>query len=228
MNIHLTQKSNGDRITLSLLPDAVKEKASVNFQTYNFINVGEVKTPAGKKARTYSWSGVLPGKKLKGQPFIKTSKWIAPKEAVKKITKWAEGKKRLVLLVTETSINAEVYISSFEPTVQGGSGSVSYSITLTEAADTIIKVTKKGKKKAKSTKAKSSKRAASKKSSKKRYHTVKKTDTLWSLAQKYYKKGSKYKTIYTANKKAIDKKNKGKKVTKYTIWEGTKLYIPKG
>jgi LysM repeat protein len=221
MNIHITEKETGQRLTISQLPESVKEKTGANFQTYNFINIGEVKMPTGKKARTYSWDGVLPGKSINNLPLVKSTYWLLPKDAIAILTKWEEKKKLLTLTVTTTGINKDVYISSFDPTFEGGNGSVTYSITLIEATETIITVTKKGKKKKSTT----AKRAAKKK--KKKYHKVKKTDTLWSIAQKYYKKGSLYKKIYKANKKKIDKKNKGKKVSKYTIWVGMKLYIPK-
>jgi nucleoid-associated protein YgaU len=38
---------------------------------------------------------------------------------------------------------------------------------------------------------------------KKRYYTVKKGDTLWAIAKKYYGNGAQYKKIYNANKNII-------------------------
>lgn len=61
---------------------------------------------------------------------------------------------------------------------------------------------------------------------KKRYHTVKKGETLYKIAKKYYGKRSEAKKIYKANKKKIDKRNKGKNVSKYTVYKGQKLLIP--
>lgn len=62
--------------------------------------------------------------------------------------------------------------------------------------------------------------------SKKRYYTVKTGDCLWSIAQKYYGNGAQYTKIYKANKKQIDKRNKGHNVDKYTIYTGQKFEIP--
>ena len=59
------EKETGERIALSLLPDAVKSKASTNVITYNFITVGEVKMPNGQKLREFSWAATLPGAKAK-------------------------------------------------------------------------------------------------------------------------------------------------------------------
>lgn len=58
--------------------------------------------------------------------------------------------------------------------------------------------------------------------SKKRKHKVKKGESLYSIAKKYYKKGSKWKKIYNANKKKIGK-NKGKKKK---LKKGMVLIIP--
>lgn len=50
-------------------------------------------------------------------------------------------------------------------------------------------------------------------------HTVKKTDTIWSIAKKYYGSELKYKPIYKANKKQLK--------TPESIKKGMKLMIPK-
>lgn len=62
-------------------------------------------------------------------------------------------------------------------------------------------------------------------------HTVKKGDTLWALAKKYYGKGSQYTKIYNANKSVIENaaKKHGKKSSSngHWIYPGTVLTIPK-
>ena len=63
-------------------------------------------------------------------------------------------------------------------------------------------------------------------------YVVQKGDCLWNIAKKYYGKGSKWKTIYNANKTIIEKtankyrKGKGSSNGNY-IYPGTKLTIPK-
>lgn len=74
----------------------------------------------------------------------------------------------------------------------------------------------------------SSSSSSSKKSGKNT--TVKSGDTLWDLAKKYYGDGSKWKTIYNANKSTIESeaKDHGKKSSSngHWIYPGTKLKIP--
>lgn len=57
-------------------------------------------------------------------------------------------------------------------------------------------------------------------------HTVAKGDTLWAIAKMYYNDGSKYDNVYQANKTIIDDANRGKSVSKYTIYAGQVFSIP--
>lgn len=57
-------------------------------------------------------------------------------------------------------------------------------------------------------------------------HTVAKGDTLWAIAKMYYNDGSKYDNVYQANKTTIDDANRGKSVSKYTIYAGQVFTIP--
>ncbi len=69
-----------------------------------------------------------------------------------------------------------------------------------------------------------------KKLNKNKTYTVKKGDTLWKIARKYYGSGANWKKIYTANKTIIEKtaKKYGKKSSSngHWIYPGTKLTIP--
>lgn len=57
-------------------------------------------------------------------------------------------------------------------------------------------------------------------------HTVKKGDSMWAIAQKYYNKGSRYPEIYAANKELIDSYNRKYKTSKYTIYPNQVFVIP--
>lgn len=77
--------------------------------------------------------------------------------------------------------------------------------------------------------ASSTKKRATKSSSGKKY-TVKKGDTLWGIAKKYYGSGSKWSKIYSKNKSVIEStaKKHGKRSSSngHWIYPGTKLTIP--
>ncbi|SJP48524.1 LysM domain/BON superfamily protein [Clostridioides difficile] len=56
-------------------------------------------------------------------------------------------------------------------------------------------------------------------------YTVKSGDSLWSICQKQLGNGSLYKKVYELNKSMMDKANKGKKLSKYTIYKGQVLRL---
>lgn len=57
-------------------------------------------------------------------------------------------------------------------------------------------------------------------------YTVKEGDSLYAIAKKKLGKGSRYTEIYSLNKAAIDRKNSGKSVSKYTIYPGQVFKLP--
>ena len=57
-------------------------------------------------------------------------------------------------------------------------------------------------------------------------YTVKSGDSLYSIAKKKLGSGSRYPEIYALNKSAIDKRNAGKSVSKYTIYAGQVFKLP--
>ncbi|EGT3754166.1 LysM peptidoglycan-binding domain-containing protein [Clostridioides difficile] len=56
-------------------------------------------------------------------------------------------------------------------------------------------------------------------------YTVKSGDSLWSICQKQLGNGSLYKKVYELNKSMMDKANKGKNLSKYTIYKGQVLKL---
>ncbi|HEK8955254.1 LysM peptidoglycan-binding domain-containing protein [Clostridioides difficile] len=56
-------------------------------------------------------------------------------------------------------------------------------------------------------------------------YTVKAGDSLWAICQKQLGNGSLYKKVYELNKTMMDKANKGKKLSKYTIYKGQVLRL---
>nr|UWI48814.1 LysM peptidoglycan-binding domain-containing protein [Clostridioides difficile] len=56
-------------------------------------------------------------------------------------------------------------------------------------------------------------------------YTVKAGDSLWSICQKQLGNGSLYKKVYELNKSMIDKANRGKNLSKYTIYKGQVLKL---
>jgi hypothetical protein len=120
-----------------MLPQTVQMRMRNQFYNYTIINIGEVCIPSGTALDRISWDGMLPGKHRENDPYVK-DEWKDPHE----IYKWIEGLKPLKgqpkkarLLVTETPINCDVYLESFNAKSTGGYGDINYTIHLMQAKE---------------------------------------------------------------------------------------------
>lgn len=143
-----------------------------------------------------------------------------PQYFIDTIEKWRATRKPVRFTVTETEINLLVIIPEFITEDRAGhNGDKFFSIVMNEYKDYKVKKIST-KTTTTTTKKKTSSRTKSTITKKKTY-TVKKNDTLWKIAARkdVYGNGSKYMTIYNANKKVI-----GKNPNKLQV--GMKLIIP--
>lgn len=142
MDIYLTNLETGDRLRFPMLPEEISVKSGNLFTNYTILNIGEVKTPNGTPLDAFSWSGMLPGERRKGAPYI--CEWRDPKEVYKWLTALKTKKGRPVkarLLATETPINCDVYLSSLTGKPTGGYGDIEYSISLIQAKEIKLSTT---------------------------------------------------------------------------------------
>lgn len=218
------------RLQLPALPEEITFSGAARIVEYSILELGEIARPDGSEISEFSWEAMLPGSGRKNEPWIR-GKWIDPKTIQTYFSVWKKYGVKLKLLITGTPINHYVYLQDYEVKYSGGYGDYQYSINFVNAEDITVSVTKKKKATTttkKTSKAKTTTNRATKTKSK--TYTIKKGDTLWAIAVKYYKKGSQYTKIYNANKTVLDKaakkygfknSNKGNR-----IWPGTKITIP--
>jgi LysM repeat protein len=216
LNIHITEISTGKRITLSLLPDRVKVGGAAEFQSFDIINKGTVKLPKGTEPLEISWDGTLPGKSRKKASYVVKKYWQEPQKIIAVWEKWRREGTRLNLMVTMQGINNDVYLNDYFAEPHGGNGDFDYSISFCQAR--LLRVYTMAELKSRSKKSKkTSSRAASPKATKKTYKTVP-GDSLWKIAQKKLKKGSRWPEIYALNKDKIKSPD--------VITEGINLTLP--
>lgn len=219
MDIYITEIETGARLTLSMLPEKAKREGDAQFQVYDIINVGEVKIPKGTKLLTFSWYGTLPGKSRRDASYIKSQYWHSPEEIQNIWEKWRVNGTKLRLMVTETPINHDVYLSRYTAEATGGNGDYEYNISFVEAKpvevytvnELSIKPSAKTNTSSTTTRPPAANAAAT-------TYTVKSGDSLWMIAQKTLGKGGRYMEIFNLNKDKLKNPN--------LIYPGQVLTLP--
>ena len=212
-----------EEIYFPMLPEEINVETATRFQSYDIMSVGEIKIPLGEELTGFSWSGRLPGKKRKEQPYLTGGGyWMEPIKIQQLLSFYRVNGTKLRLIVTDTPINHYVYLSSYKVTYKGNAGDYFYDISFTVAKEVNI-ITEANAEI--STSQSNTDRPAPQPSS---TYTVQKRDTLWNIARKEFGNGARYTEIYNANKQLIDSENANRHVRdKYSIYPGQVLTIPR-
>ncbi|MGG3801796.1 LysM peptidoglycan-binding domain-containing protein [Metabacillus fastidiosus] len=209
------------RFRFPVLPQSIEVSNSSKNESVDIAKFGEVTILQKPGAEIFSFSSFFP---IRYSPLVEYNGFLTPWDCVKMFKKWKEDEKVLRFVITGTMINSVVSLEEFNFNEDGGDvGNINYSLTLKEFKYVNVKkITKKKKisKKARPFFYKNPKNNQT--------YTVKKGDTLWALARKYYGDGSKWNKIWEANKDAIIKRDKRNlKQPGHWIHIGAKLVIPK-
>lgn len=226
MDIYLSgknDKNNTVKIRIPVLPsDPINLAMAGSYQEYDILDLGPVKVPNATELEELSFSSFFPGEELKDYPFIRGA-WQKPNTYDNILSYWLKNGSDINVLITETSINLNMRLSKYEKQYAGAFGSISYALSFFTARNPIITSTVV---KQTSTKTSGTSRAASTSKT----YTIKSGDCLWNIAKKFYGNGSKWTTIYNANKSTIEARAKkaGKKSSSngHWIYPGTVLVIP--
>lgn len=228
MDIKLIPVGSGTKFTFPALPEKIQGKYGAKYQSFDIISQGTVKMPKGTDVAEFTWDGVFFGASKKGEAIVRQDSWQSPTQCVKIITDYMKDEKVLTLIVTDTWINADVTISSFQPRPIGAYGNIEYSITFVQKKALKIYTTNELKIAAfaKKTAPRNDQAPAPGGSS----YTVVSGDTLWGIASKKLGSGAKWTSIYDANADTIEAAAKahGKSSSDHGhwIWPGTVLAIP--
>jgi len=201
MDFYLTAPGGG-RIHFPVNPEKATCNTGNRLLTFDVISLGEISLPRGRVPTIFSFEGFFPGEARKNDPNIKN--WRLPKELIGILSAWRNEGTKLRLLVTETSINHDVYFDgdgSFEHKWRGGYGDCWYSLRFIEARTLVVKVDEPAQPVQPAEKEATARPAPEPPKT----YTVKKGDTLWAIAKRFLGSGSRWKEIYNANKSVIGK-----------------------
>ncbi|WP_182070826.1 LysM peptidoglycan-binding domain-containing protein [Bacillus haynesii] len=204
-----------EKLRLPVLPEQLDVSNNLANESVKVSKFGEVTFINEPGAKTISFSSHFP---KKYSPLSEYKGFLSPENAILKIEKWMKAKKPVQFLVTGTKINFTCSIENFSHREgEKDIGDRDFDLTLKEyqtASPRKIKQKKKTKKK------RLSKPAP-------KMYTVKKGDTLWHIAGRFYGNSQEWRKIWNANKQAMIKRSKRNiKQPGHWIFPGQKLKIP--
>lgn len=222
VDIYVREVNGTRQIRVPWLPATIKyESGEMIFAEYDILSRGDVAIPTGSGLAKISWESQLPGKKRTDKSLLRGT-WREPSYYHNILEKWVANKTSLNVIVTGYPINKDVYLSRYEATPAGGFGDMEYSVEFIEQRDITVEAKKIANKDKTKTKRPSKTTTT---------YTIKRGDTLWGIATKFLKSGSKWKQIYNLNKTVIEQtaKKRGYKSSNngWWIFPGTKIQIPK-
>lgn len=202
----LTNDRNTERVRLPVNPDSLNVTSPFGFNDVTVANLGEVSIFGDRGLKEFSFGTFFPADYHPA--YCEYRGFKAPYTYVAIIEKWRDRKLPIRFIVTGTKINYLVTVRDFTYEVEraGNLGDIYFSITLKQFKYLPVRyeTTKSTSAKPKATRPPSTKKKTAT-SKAKRTYTVKKNDSLFIIAKRYYGDGEKWRTIYNANKKTIGK-----------------------
>lgn len=206
---------NNKYLRLPVNPPEILLSSPFGINRVKVAGLGEVSIPGERELKDVAFESFFP--RDYNPNYCEYSGFPSPKYWVQMIEMWRDTRKNIRLIISGTDISIPVFIESFDikPERAGHVGDIYYSISFVEfKAPKVRKLLEKNGVSI----ASSTDRPSDDKTSSKTY-TVKKGDSLWSIAKSHYGNGSDSQKIYEANKSVIGK-------NKDLILPGQKLVIP--
>ena len=195
-------KTDKKAIRLPVLPQELYINNSNIMSSVNILRKGEVTIFSGNNTQSGEIASFFPNKDYS---FNEYSNVENPFNLAMKFKEWSNIGQLVRFVVTDSNnninINFRVRITDFEYGVKDGTGDIYYNLKWKEYRP--VKITKLNNTTTNANSNNNPKKDTStedkKEASKQKTHTVKKGDSLWAIAQKYYGKGSEYPKIKNAN-----------------------------
>lgn len=219
VDIYIREKNGIRELRMPLLPEEIQfQTGDATVISYEILGLGTVEVPSGTELGRWSWKSAFPGKHRQNDPMIRGI-WYTPEDYDRVLNDWKKNGTELNLLVTGYPINADVYLREYRAAAAGAFGDIHYEMAFTEIRKIAVTTTKVDP-------LPITRPAAAPSNT----YTIKAGDTLWSIAQKFYGDGSKWKLIYDANKDIIEKtaREHGRSSSEngHWIYPGVTLVIP--
>jgi len=207
----------GPQLHLPVNPGEVTIRREKQYETVNIINLGEVDFPHGEKLKEISFSSFFP--RDYDPSYCQYVDIPHPQEAMNQLNVWTAGKKPVRLLITETEVNVLVLVTAHTSYFRGGEpGDVYYDLNCRTWREVKVRTVAEAAAPAASPGIAQQRPRPDTKPVPKTY-TVKPGDSLWKIAKLQLGSGSKWESVYEANRETV-----GPDPNK--IFPGQKLVLP--
>jgi hypothetical protein len=193
---------DGQRLTFPANPEQIRAATGAKMQAVEVLDLGSLEFPRGKVPARISWDGFFPGAGRRNQSYVKA--WRAPQELVAILTTWRDTGTKLRLLVTETPLNIDVYLVTFEHTWGGGFGDCHYRLEFGQARELKVLTDTEwqaygGQATLHGQTAAATRPAPPTPST----YTVVDGDNLWGISKRFLGDGSRWRQLYEANRAVV-------------------------
>ena len=219
VDIYIGERNGSRGIQIPWLPEKIHYESGGTIRaTFDIMNKGPVEVPTGSGLCAYSWKSEFPGQQRTDKSMMRGS-WQPPSTYHNILEDWRKKGTPLFILVTGYPFFTDVILDDYSGDATGAFGDIEYEIKLLEDRDITIQTsTEETPKKRQETQSKTTS------------YTIKSGDTLWAISQKFLGAGSKWQTIYDANKEIIEstakKHGKSSSNNGHWIYPGVVLQIP--
>lgn len=209
MDIYLID-SSGEKFQFPVNPEEIAISREKQYETVNLITLGEVDVAQQEKIKEISFSSFFP--ETADLRYCRYENVPDPQTAMNRLTAWMVDRKPVRLLITDTAVNALVYVSAHTSRFTGGEpGDVYFDVTFRTWREMKVRQAGTG------SSASASARTDTKPTPK--VYTVRSGDSLSSIAKRELGSSAKWSAIYDKNKSLI-----GRDPNK--IKPGQKLVMP--
>ena len=222
MDIVLMALDGSSRFTFPALPEKIQIKNAAKYQNFETVTLGGIQLPRGRDCVEVMWSGEFFGPSKRNEAVVQKHAYMEPAECENLLKSYLTDAKVLNLIVTDSCINLDVTLSTFQVTAYGAYGNLQYEIAFKEYRE--IKVYDTSELNI------APQTVARPDTSSSGNYTVKSGDMLCKIAKKFYGKSSRWPDIYNANASTIEavasKHRSGGSDHGHWIYPGTVLVIP--
>lgn len=224
VDIYIREKNGSREIRIPWLPEEIEYRSGgIKAVAYDIMNKGTIEIPTGTGLKEVSWNSVFPGIGRTDDSMLRGS-WQNPSYYHNILEDWRTKGTPLTIMVTGYPINFDAHLKDYTAKPAGGFGDMEYELELIE--DRNLTITSSTTTAGSSSTTQTLKRPTTTQTS----YTIKSGDTLWSIAQKQLGAGSKWQTIYSANKEIIEstakKHGKSSSNNGWWIFPGVTIQIP--